>query len=76
MDALRYSLSGELLKGHGGVVEAKGAAEPTRTSIPISVEEPVNTLLESDVITETGPTDVAPPRQRVSRVFSSIRYDD
>ena len=77
MDALRYSLSGELVKGHGGVVEAKG--EPvsltTPMAAPVAVDEPVNTLNSLNVVPAEGPTDVAPPRKHVCRVFSSIRYD-
>lgn len=97
MDALRYALSGELLRGHGGVIEARGEdAAPTRAATPrisrVSAvepepdvlprglplperEEPVNTYAKSKVVPAEGPADVAPPKKRVCRVFSSIRTE-
>ena len=75
MDAWRYSLSGELLKGHGGVVEAKGDEKVYTPRLEMPVDEPVSTLNMTNIVPAEGPTDVAPPRKKVCRVFSSIRYD-
>ena len=77
MDAWRYSLSGELLKGHGGIVEAKGGSfTPTLDLLPPpKTEAPVNTFEKKEIVQAEGPTDVAPPKKRVCRVFSSVRYD-
>lgn len=85
MDALRYAMVGELIKGHGGVSEARGEemeVKATTRSVyvpgePIQVStEPVNTINSRGIISAEGPTDVAPPKKKVVRVFSSIRYDE
>ena len=88
-DALRYALTGELIRGHGGVVEARGGTDaellperrgapalprPSRVSAP-QPEAPVNTYADSEVVSAEGPADVAPPKKRTCRVFSSIRTE-
>lgn len=88
-DALRYALTGELIRGHGGVVEARGGTDaellperkgapalprPSRVSAP-RPEAPVNTYADSEVVSAEGPADVAPPKKRTCRVFSSIRTE-
>jgi len=81
MDAWRYALSGELLKGHGAVIEAKGddtaIAHTTMNGADSGafIAPPVNTLANRDIISAEGPADVAPPHKRVCRVFSSVRYE-
>ena len=95
-DALRYALTGELIKGRGGVIEARGdemgvkdtvrtvyVPEGPQNAVTAQTEkilarlpEPVNTLMSTqNVISAEGPADVAPPRKKAVRVFSSIRYD-
>lgn len=89
MDSLRYALTGELIRGHGGVVEARGGTDaellperkgapalprPSRVSAP-QPEAPVNTYADSEVVSAEGPADVAPPKKRTCRVFSSIRTE-
>lgn len=87
-DAVRYALNGELLKGRGGVIEARGepvthhvsrigtsSPEPLKTTP--ALPEPVNTFTSSTrIVSAEGPVDVAPPRKRAVRVFSSIRDPD
>lgn len=91
MDALRYALTGELLRGSGGIVEARGGPSveetahvsrvgssvpnrPDKPWLPVPAE-PVNTFARSNIVTAEGPVDVAPPKKRVSRVFSSVRTE-
>ena len=75
MDALRYSLSMELLKGRAGIVEARGEDRPSRVASSIRDVEPINTFRNSKVLNITGPTDVAPPKKKRRWVFSSIPDD-
>ena len=74
-DALRYSLSGELLKGHGGVVEAKGMEHHHVMRVASSEPEPVNTLRQRQVVQAIGPADAAPTKKRTVRIFSSVKAD-
>lgn len=75
MDALRYALSMELLKGRAGIVEARGEDRPSRVASSIRDTEPINTFRNSKVLNITGPTDVAPPKKKRRWVFSSIPDD-
>ena len=76
-DALRYALSMEILRGRGGVVEARGEDAPTHVSrVGSSTPElPVRAMGHIDYENITGPADVAPPKKRCMRVFSSIRSE-
>lgn len=94
MDALRYGLTGELLRGRGGVIEARGEETSVTMARAVYVPngpqeadnaelekliprmpEPINTITPQKIINVEGPEDVAPPRKKAVRVFSSIRYD-
>lgn len=76
-DAVRYATSLEILKGRGGIAEARGEDMPKHVCRVASSDPdpPVRAIGRTDYVNVTGPVDVAPPKKRCIRVFSSIRSE-